>query len=61
MRLATARLEHGHWRLVGMQDRLCQQFLTQCIDQRLQLHAEELGFVHPGDGSVRDFVVPAPF
>ena len=33
MRLAIARLEHGHWRLVGMQDGLCQQFLPQCIDQ----------------------------
>jgi len=28
---------------------------------RLQLHAEELGFSHPGDGKPRDFVVPAPF
>jgi tRNA pseudouridine32 synthase/23S rRNA pseudouridine746 synthase len=28
---------------------------------RLQLHAEELGFTHPGDGKPRDFIVPAPF
>jgi len=28
---------------------------------RLQLHAEELSFTHPGDGRMRDFVVPAPF
>jgi tRNA pseudouridine32 synthase/23S rRNA pseudouridine746 synthase len=28
---------------------------------RLQLHAEELSFIHPGDGRMRDFVVPAPF
>ena len=38
MRLAIARLEHCHWRFVGMQDGLPQQLLTQCIDQRLQLH-----------------------
>ena len=38
MRLAIARLEHGHWRFVSMQDGLCQQFLTECIDQWLQLH-----------------------
>jgi tRNA pseudouridine32 synthase/23S rRNA pseudouridine746 synthase len=29
--------------------------------ERLQLHAEELSFTHPGDGRMRDFVVPAPF
>lgn len=28
---------------------------------RLQLHAEELGFVHPGTGEEVRFVVPAPF
>ena len=28
---------------------------------RLQLHAEQLSFTHPGDGSRRDFTVPAPF
>jgi tRNA pseudouridine32 synthase/23S rRNA pseudouridine746 synthase len=28
---------------------------------RLQLHAEELSFTHPGDGRMRDFLVPAPF
>ena len=28
---------------------------------RLQLHAEELGFTHPADGKERHFVVPAPF
>jgi tRNA pseudouridine32 synthase/23S rRNA pseudouridine746 synthase len=28
---------------------------------RLQLHAEELGFFHPADGKPRDFIVPAPF
>jgi tRNA pseudouridine32 synthase/23S rRNA pseudouridine746 synthase len=28
---------------------------------RLQLHAERLSFVHPGDGRMRDFYVPAPF
>jgi tRNA pseudouridine32 synthase/23S rRNA pseudouridine746 synthase len=28
---------------------------------RLQLHAEELSFSHPGDGSRQDFIVPAPF
>ncbi|HTJ57972.1 MAG TPA: RluA family pseudouridine synthase [Devosiaceae bacterium] len=28
---------------------------------RLQLHAEELSFSHPGDGRMRDFIVPAPF
>src|SRR6185437_11178771 len=29
--------------------------------ERLQLHAEQLSFTHPGDGRVRDFVVPTPF
>lgn len=28
---------------------------------RLQLHAEELSFTHPGDGRMREFLVPAPF
>jgi len=28
---------------------------------RLQLHAEELSFTHPGDGTWREFVVPCPF
>ena len=28
---------------------------------RLQLHAEMLGFFHPGDGAWREFLAPAPF
>jgi hypothetical protein len=44
VRLAVARLEHGHRRLVGMQHRLAQQFGRQGVDQRLQLHA---AFAHP--------------
>ena len=28
---------------------------------RLQLHAEELSFIHPADGMLREFVVPSPF
>ncbi|MEO6013318.1 MAG: RluA family pseudouridine synthase [Devosia sp.] len=28
---------------------------------RLQLHAEMLGFAHPADGTRREFVAPAPF
>ena len=28
---------------------------------RLQLHAERLGFAHPADGRTMEFVVPAPF
>jgi tRNA pseudouridine32 synthase/23S rRNA pseudouridine746 synthase len=28
---------------------------------RLTLHAERLGFIHPGDGRPREFLVPAPF
>jgi tRNA pseudouridine32 synthase/23S rRNA pseudouridine746 synthase len=29
--------------------------------ERLQLHAEQLSFTHPGDGRMQDFVVPTPF
>ena len=29
--------------------------------ERLQLHAEQLSFTHPGDGRMQDFVVTTPF
>lgn len=39
MRLAVARLEHRHQRLVGVQHGVPQEVLLERIDQRLQLHA----------------------
>jgi tRNA pseudouridine32 synthase/23S rRNA pseudouridine746 synthase len=34
---------------------------AQAAADRLQLHAEMLGFSHPADGEWRQFIVPAPF
>ena len=45
VRLASARLEHGHWRLVSVQHRATQHFELERIHQRLQLHAT---LAHPG-------------
>lgn len=39
MRLAVARLEHGHRRLVGMQHAALQQLCPHGVNQWLQLHA----------------------
>ena len=39
VRLALARLEHRHRRLVGVQHRTLEQHRPQRIDQRLQVHA----------------------
>jgi hypothetical protein len=39
MCLTVAGLEHGHRRLVGMQKGPAQQFRSQRVHKRLQLHA----------------------
>ncbi len=45
VRFALAGTEHLHRRLVGVQHRLLQDGLAECVDQRLQLHATP---AHPG-------------
>ncbi len=45
MRLALARCQHRHRRLVGMQHRAAQQLRLQGVHQRLQPHAAH---AHPG-------------
>jgi len=52
VRLAVARLEHGHRRLVGVQHVVLQECCRQRVDQRLQLRAT---FAHPlRQGRARD-------